>query len=282
MSGLKSLLEDNGYDVITAQDGLQAIDFLGKQKEPPDLIVSGIIMPKMNGYDFFKMVSTNSQWNHIPFVFLTLISSPENVRWSKLIGDDVDHVLKSIKDEDILAYITHKLARNKAKNLTNQQIQKSSFIKEHGSASLGELILCFVMWDDRIGPYLKDQFPPTVDLPFPLEKINYQLFNALASIYGQDEVGEPQGVLLNIPKIKRTAYIFFDALTNRNTRSRASPYILSVLAPQINYPESEQIKTIFHQVSCKIKSGNKWDLENTWSEISNLLMPSLSDTSESK
>lgn len=272
LSGLKALLEENGYDVITARDGLQAINFLEQQKEPPDLIISGIIMPKMNGYDFFKMVSTNSQWNHIPFVFLTLISSPENVRWSKLIGDDVDHVLKSIKDEDILAYITHKLARNKAKNLVNQPLQKSP----SASPATGELILSFVKWDDHLGPYMKDYFPLSDDYPFRLEKINHQLFNALASIYGQDDVREAQGVLLNIPRIKRTAYILFDALMDDNARGRISPYILSVLAPKISYSESEQMKTILRKASFKIKAGNNWDIEETWSEISNLLMPSLS------
>ncbi len=193
----------------------------------------------------------------------------------------MDHVAKPFKDEDILAIITKNLARNKAKKLLKEQIQNSSYansLEKIASPSSGEIILCFVMWDDRLGPYLKDHFPISSDFPFPLEKINYQLFNALASIYGQDEVREAQGVLLNIPSIKRAAYIFYDALTDKNTRGRASPYILSVLAPQISYSESQQIKTIFNKLSYKIKTGNKWDLENTWSEISNLLMPSLSTT----
>lgn len=268
--GLKNILEDSGYNVLTAQDGPQALKILEKQKNPPDLIISDIIMPKMNGYDFFKIISTNSQWNQIPFIFLTLISSPENVQWSRIFGESVDHIAKPFKDEELLAIIDQKLTRLKTKKL-----QETSQHPSSASSSHGEIILSFVKWDDRLGPYLKESFPASNNCPFSLEKINNQLFNALASIYGQEDIREPQGVLLTLPRIRRAAYIYFDNLINDDARSRMSPYLLSVLAPQISYSESEQIKTIFRKFSFTIKTGNKWNIENIWSEISNLLMPSL-------
>ena len=48
------LLEHNGYEVVQAENGLQALDFLNQ--DVPDLIISDVMMPKMSGLEFFRKV----------------------------------------------------------------------------------------------------------------------------------------------------------------------------------------------------------------------------------
>lgn len=67
---IKLLLQFHDYEVWTAQNGVEALNLLVKYETLPDPIISDIIMPKMNGYDLLQKVAENSDWNHIPFIFV--------------------------------------------------------------------------------------------------------------------------------------------------------------------------------------------------------------------
>jgi two-component system, cell cycle response regulator len=69
----RSTLEPFGYTVLSAQSVPDALEIL--KREPPNLILSDIHMPGLDGYDFLRVVKTDSQWEAIPFV---LISSAES------------------------------------------------------------------------------------------------------------------------------------------------------------------------------------------------------------
>ncbi|MFW9943015.1 MAG: PleD family two-component system response regulator, partial [Candidatus Thorarchaeota archaeon] len=74
---LKMTLEFNGCQVITASNGKEGLKALSELKEYPDLIISDIMMPEMNGYDLFDAVSNNPTYCHVPFIFLSALDSPE-------------------------------------------------------------------------------------------------------------------------------------------------------------------------------------------------------------
>lgn len=59
----------NQYDVICAPDGMQALEKLEKLRV--DLIISDIMMPNMDGYEFCSIVKNNIQTSHIPVLLLT-------------------------------------------------------------------------------------------------------------------------------------------------------------------------------------------------------------------
>ena len=62
-------LEFNEYEVISATNGKEGLSTLAKIERLPDLIISDIMMPEMDGYEFFENVSENPKWNQIPFSF---------------------------------------------------------------------------------------------------------------------------------------------------------------------------------------------------------------------
>jgi CheY-like chemotaxis protein len=64
---LKKMLEGKGYDVNSASNGKEALDKINTS--PPDLVISDILMPKMDGYQLLKEVKTKEKYSKIPFVF---------------------------------------------------------------------------------------------------------------------------------------------------------------------------------------------------------------------
>ena len=67
-------LQSQGYSTILTSNGQEALEWLEHQRnsssEPPDLILSDIHMPFMNGIELFKMLKA-LKWKPIPFIFMT-------------------------------------------------------------------------------------------------------------------------------------------------------------------------------------------------------------------
>ena len=101
-------LEAEGYRVLTATDGVEALDVL--QSQPVDLILADIAMPRMNGYQLCERVWKNPQWVAIPFVFLTARALDSDIRYGKALGVD-DYLTKPIQPEDLLAAVRGRLRR---------------------------------------------------------------------------------------------------------------------------------------------------------------------------
>jgi two-component system response regulator VanR len=114
-------LEAEGYRVLTATDGVEALDVL--QSQPVDLILADIAMPRMNGYQLCERVWKNPQWVAIPFVFLTARALDSDIRYGKALGVD-DYLTKPIQPEDLLAAVRGRLRR--AQQLAQSSPQPSS------------------------------------------------------------------------------------------------------------------------------------------------------------
>ena len=80
-------LEINGYSVITAENGKQALALVEEYK--PHLIVSDINMPEMDGYEFVRRVRLRPIFRLLPVIFLTeRISTQERIRGYQLGCDN--------------------------------------------------------------------------------------------------------------------------------------------------------------------------------------------------
>lgn len=66
---LEKLLDGYGYSVLSTEDGTQALETL--RTEPVDLIISDILLPKMDGFQLCREVKKDPKLSKIPFVFYT-------------------------------------------------------------------------------------------------------------------------------------------------------------------------------------------------------------------
>jgi CheY-like chemotaxis protein len=72
-SMMKFVLENNGYHVIEAMNGLEAIDHV--KTEAPDLILMDVSLPQMDGLEAVRHIKTIAQAEHIPVICLTAHST---------------------------------------------------------------------------------------------------------------------------------------------------------------------------------------------------------------
>ncbi|MFX0073056.1 MAG: response regulator [Candidatus Hermodarchaeota archaeon] len=276
---IKLILEANNFEVITAENGKEALELLSSLQRTPEIIISDIMMPEMDGYDFFKAVSDNFRWNWIPFIFLTARASPEDVRFAKMLGVD-DYLTKPFNEEDLLAIIHGKLVRNKKIRSVNEKVNDlfkslDTEIKSKYTENIKtDIILIVVAWDDRIGPELKYFYPKEYKLSIPLENLGQQLFQSTISIYGHDNITKSESLLLNIENIKQNGFIFFDRMPDKTTRTGERQYMIGVIAPIINYFETLRIIDIFKSLSKDIKKKDSLDMKLYWEKISNILLTS--------
>ena len=113
---LQSGLEENGYKVSLAMDGIQGLSLFLKNKF--DLVLSDIILPKMGGFDLCKEIRKND--TEIPILMLTALGSTDD----KLEGFDAgadDYLTKPFDFRELLARIAVLLKRKvKGEDETNE------------------------------------------------------------------------------------------------------------------------------------------------------------------
>ena len=101
---LQHLLEQSGHKTVLAKDGRQALQMLDETS--PDIIVSDIKMPGMDGYELCRNVKKDKALATIPFILLTSFTAPEDVLNSLAAGAD-GFIYKALSKDDLLAAINH-------------------------------------------------------------------------------------------------------------------------------------------------------------------------------
>ena len=82
---LQATLKFKGYRVITARNGLEALDAI--EKESPALIITDILMPKMDGFSLVHRLRLEPKTRHIPIIFLSATYvAPEDKAFALTIG----------------------------------------------------------------------------------------------------------------------------------------------------------------------------------------------------
>ena len=108
LDGLKNLLEQEAYKVVIAGHGFEGLERM--HLIAPDLILSDIIMPEMDGYAFFEAVRSKPEWISIPFIFLTARREKEYILAGKKLGVE-DYLLKPVSPDELLTTIRSRLGR---------------------------------------------------------------------------------------------------------------------------------------------------------------------------
>lgn len=127
MEGIRDILELAGYDVITANSGQTGLNILQTDKTLPDLIVSDIMMPYMDGYEFLNAVRAEPAWVDIPFIFLTARGERADKNLGRELGAD-DYVTKPFVPDDLLVAVAGKLRRHR--QLQQKHTEQVSKLKQ--------------------------------------------------------------------------------------------------------------------------------------------------------
>lgn len=105
---MKSTLS-NDFKVFTAVDGVSAWDFISKHI--PDLVVSDIMMPNMDGFELCKTIKSTYETSHIPIVLLTALSEKTDQLHGLGLGAD-DYLTKPF-DMNLLIQRIKTIIRNR-------------------------------------------------------------------------------------------------------------------------------------------------------------------------
>ena len=101
-------LEINQYEVLTATDGLEGLD--RAMTEQPDLIISDIMMPNMDGYTFVRKVRAHPQLSRVPVIILTAKDKMQDLFVFQGVKD-CDYIVKPFESDELLNKIKELLAR---------------------------------------------------------------------------------------------------------------------------------------------------------------------------
>ncbi len=96
---LEYLMKHAGHDVVTARDGLQALDCLAESK--PDLMILDVMMPNKNGFEVCEEVRSDDRFADMPIVILSAKSSEAEINRGLALGADA-YITKPFSTHDLV------------------------------------------------------------------------------------------------------------------------------------------------------------------------------------
>lgn len=105
---MKMRLESVGYTTFMAEDGLTGLNMA--RDLVPDLIISDLMLPKMNGHQISRMLKFDEKYKHIPIVMLTSRDLEEDADKAKECGADA-FIVKTTSAGIVLDVITRLLGK---------------------------------------------------------------------------------------------------------------------------------------------------------------------------
>jgi CheY-like chemotaxis protein len=104
-------MSDGGYRVVTARDGLEAVNML--EAEAPDIVLTDLEMPRMNGLDLVGYIRNSSQWKPLPVVMITSRTMAKHREQAERAGVN-SYITKPFTEDEVLASIDRELAPSAA------------------------------------------------------------------------------------------------------------------------------------------------------------------------
>lgn len=94
---VKRFIEDDGYDVITAEDGQEALRLLKEHFEEIGLILTDLEMPRMDGFEFTRAVKNDPEMSKLKVIALTSLAGEDDMAKGRSVGID-DYQIKLDRD----------------------------------------------------------------------------------------------------------------------------------------------------------------------------------------
>ncbi len=101
-------LTQHGFKVEEANDGADAVEKI--QAKQPDLIVTDVVMPRMNGYELCRWIKNNAQTKNLPVVMCTTKSEEFDKYWGMKQGADA-YITKPYQPPELLNIVQQLLRK---------------------------------------------------------------------------------------------------------------------------------------------------------------------------
>ena len=107
LRSLKSIVEHDGHEVLTAEDWEQGLD--AAKSQHPDLILLDIIMPGMNGFQVNRILHNTAGTRKIPIIFVSIKDQESDIAWGMRQGAKA-YITKPVNENELLSAIREALA----------------------------------------------------------------------------------------------------------------------------------------------------------------------------
>ena len=105
---LTQLLEDDGYQVHTAKDGVEALEYFARER--PAAMLVDLEMPRMNGLELTQRLRGNDATRHLPVIMVTSRTSDKHRSQAQLAGVDL-YLTKPYREGDLLMRLRSMLSK---------------------------------------------------------------------------------------------------------------------------------------------------------------------------
>jgi YesN/AraC family two-component response regulator len=205
-----------GYTVFQAENGRTGFEVASK--ENPDLIVSDILMPELNGFEMFEKLQEHQKTMSIPLIFLSAKAEKEDIRIGMNLGAE-DYLTKPVNTNDLINAIENKIKKKlirdqkiitKTKELLNTLQSQKSQLDNYSHLILKGLKPSQISVSDLL-EWTKDELEKTSSFEDSNSKIN-EKWSKLEHIESStlnthnmaerviDEINEPSHITILIAK----------------------------------------------------------------------------------
>lgn len=106
---LQELMELEGFVVQRAVNGQEAV--VSAIEDPPDIIISDVMMPRMDGHALVRTIRSMPHFQEIPIILLTALNDRSDVRYGMTSGIN-DYIAKPFRNNELLEAVNHHLERS--------------------------------------------------------------------------------------------------------------------------------------------------------------------------
>lgn len=121
---ITAYLEDIDCEILSAEGGQEALDII--EKDPPDLVLLDVMMPKISGFEVCKRIKNNPKTEHIPIIMVTALGEMGDIERAINSGTD-DFLSKPVNKWELLTRVKTML---KLKHLTDQLERTLTYLSE--------------------------------------------------------------------------------------------------------------------------------------------------------
>ncbi len=107
---LGAMLKDRGYNVLLLEDGQEGLERVNEYE--PDLILTDIMMPRMDGFEFTRRLRAQPHWQHVPIIMVTSLDD-RDCRVQGLEEGAADFLTKPVDRQELIARVNNLLRLKK-------------------------------------------------------------------------------------------------------------------------------------------------------------------------